>query len=219
MRGRRYWNPNPNRRRWRADYPVVNLGDDPVDSYLYNAVGGSTIGYGAQYWRFAPLGLPHPQLDGIGVDWPIAYDDLAPVLPHERARPRHVRDERRSDRPPPRRELPTPPVALGRLGRMWAEAFHKLGWYWWTQELGDLDAPMGGRPKACINRGFCAYGCPELVARHRRRTYWPLRSRAASSCGRTPACARSSSTSDGRASGALYYDDDGDLHEVRARSS
>ena len=72
VRGRRYWNPNPSRRRWPSDYPVTNLGKDPVDTYLYNVVGGSTVGFGGIYWRLQPSDFKTRTLDGFGVDWPLS---------------------------------------------------------------------------------------------------------------------------------------------------
>ena len=38
------WNSSPGKRRGAADYPVTNLGENPVDVYMYSAVGGSAIG-------------------------------------------------------------------------------------------------------------------------------------------------------------------------------
>lgn len=72
---------------WRPD-PHTPAGDSPVVWPMMNAVGGTTVHYGAQSWRFAPgdfrerhdtisrygeQALPH----GTSVaDWPISYDDL-----------------------------------------------------------------------------------------------------------------------------------------------
>jgi len=71
VRGRRHWAANPNVRRWRSDYPVASFGDNPIDVYIYNAVGGSTIGFAGNYWRFAPSDFRMRSLDGVGVDWPL----------------------------------------------------------------------------------------------------------------------------------------------------
>lgn len=216
VRGRRYWNPNPTRRGARADYPVMNLGDDPVDSYMYNVVGGSTVGYGAQYWRLQPSDFRTRYLDGIGVDWPISYDDLAPYyrinelilgmsgLIGDPAGPQ--RDE----------ELPTPPVALSTLGRMWANAFHKLGWYWWVQDLGISTRPWGENRAGCLNRGFCAYGCPGSSVSTADVTYWPLALKRGVEL-RTSARVREILIDRrGRTSGVLYYDENSKIHEARA---
>jgi choline dehydrogenase-like flavoprotein len=216
VRGRRYWNPNPTRRGWRADYPVINLGNDPVDSYLYNAVGGSTIGFGAQYWRLQPSDFRTRSLDGIGVDWPISYDDLAPYYRMNElilGMSGMIGDP---TGPPRDSELPTPPVALGRLGRMWAEAFHKLGWYWWAQDLAISTRPWGENREGCVNRGFCAYGCPSSSLATVDVTYWPLSLTRGVEL-RTNARVREILVDErGRASGVLYYDEDARLHEVRA---
>src|SRR5437660_3232894 len=78
VRGRRFWAANPNVRRWKADYPVVSEGQDPIAVYLYNAVGGSTVGFAGNYWRMAPSDFRVRTLDGVAVDWPLTYQDLAP---------------------------------------------------------------------------------------------------------------------------------------------
>src|SRR6202521_5126321 len=78
VRGRRFWAANPNVRRWKADYPVASEGQDPVDVYMYNAVGGSQVGFAGNYWRMAPSDFRVNTLDGVGVDWPLTYGDLAP---------------------------------------------------------------------------------------------------------------------------------------------
>src|SRR5262249_59734967 len=77
-RGRRYWAANRNVRRWPSDYPVASFGDNPIDVYIYNAVGGSTIGFAGNYWRFAPSDFKMRSLDGVGVDWPLTYEELEP---------------------------------------------------------------------------------------------------------------------------------------------
>lgn len=216
VRGRRYWNPNPTRRGWRADYPVINLGDDPVDSYMYNAVGGSTIGFGGQYWRLQPSDFRTRSLDDIGVDWPITYDDLSPYY---RMNELIIGMSGMAGDPtgPPRDdELPTPPVALGKLGRMWAEAFQKLGWYWWVQDLAISTRPWGEGRGACLNRGFCAYGCPGSSIATADVTYWPLAIARGVEL-RTRARVREITVDgNGRATGVLYYDDEGHIHEARA---
>jgi len=216
VRGRRYWNPNPTRRRWHADYPVLNLGENPVDSYLYNAVGGSTIGYGGQYWRLQPSDFRTQTLDGFAVDWPIGYEDLAPYYRMNElilGMSGMIGDPAG---PPRDEDLPTPPVALGRLGRMWAEAFHKLGWYWWVQDLAISTRDYGEHRRGCVNRGFCAYGCPDSSLATADVTYWPLALERGVEL-RTNARVREICLdAKGRATGVLYYDQQGIVQEARA---
>jgi choline dehydrogenase-like flavoprotein len=216
VRGRRYWNPNPGRRRWASDYPVTNLGKDPVDTYFYNAVGGSTIGFGGIYWRLQPSDFKTRTLDGFGVDWPLSYADLAPYY---RQNELIIGMSGLAGDPTglERDELPTSPVGMDTLGRIWAHAFHKLGWYWWLQDCAISTRDYGDHGReGCVGRGFCAYGCPSRALATVDVTYWPI----ALSKGvelRTR-CRVREITLDarGRATGALYYDDNGKIQHISA---
>ncbi len=215
VRGRRYWNPNPNQRRWPADYPISNRGADPIDTYLYNAVGGSTVGFGGIYWRLQPSDFRTYSLDGFGVDWPIRYEDLAPYY---RINEVIIGMSGLAGDPagPERDELPVPPVEMGKLGRKWARAFNKLGWYWWPQDCAITTRDYGEHRTGCLDRGFCAFGCPSRALATVDVTYWPL----ALSLGvelRTGARVREITLDNqGLATGAVYYDGDGALREARA---
>lgn len=41
-------------------------------------LGGRSIMWGRFSWRLSPIDFETPARDGIGIDWPIRYDDLAP---------------------------------------------------------------------------------------------------------------------------------------------
>jgi choline dehydrogenase-like flavoprotein len=69
--------PNPNVRAASQDYPVDDT-DAAIKPLLYNAVGGSTILWGAHFPRLRPSDFRTKTLDGVGDDWPISYEDLAP---------------------------------------------------------------------------------------------------------------------------------------------
>jgi len=215
VRGRRYWNPNPNRRRWPADYPITNLGEHPIDTYLYNAVGGSTIGFGGIYWRLQPSDFRTQSLDGFGVDWPIRYEDLEPYY---RQNELIIGMSGLAGDPtgPEREELPSPPVAMGKLGRIWAQAFHKLGWYWWIQDCAITTKAYGEHRTGCLDRGFCAFGCPSLALATVDVTYWPLALQRGVEL-RTQARVREITVDrQGLATGARYYDAEGKLQEAKA---
>lgn len=215
VRGRRYWNPNPNHRKWPADYPVHNEGDHPVDTYLYNAVGGSTIGFGGIYWRFQPSDFRTYSLDGFGVDWPIRYEDLEPYY---RQNELIIGMSGVAGDPagPAREELPTPPVAMGKLGRIWAEAFHKLGWYWWIQDCAITTRAYGEHRTGCLDRGFCAYGCPSRALATVDVTYWPLALARGVELRTNSRVREIRVDNQGLATGASYYDAEGNLQEARA---
>ena len=215
VRGRRYWAANPNVRRWPADYPVGSEGENPVDIYMYNAVGGSTIGFAGNYWRMAPSDFRVRTLDSAAVDWPLSYEDLAPYYSQNES---IVGVAGLANDPcgPPRDALPVPPAPLGRPGELLMEAYEKLGWYWWPTEQAITTSAYSGRP-ACDNRGWCTFGCPQASLSTADVTYWPLALKAGVEL-RTGARVREVVTdSRGRAAGALYYDRDGRLRTARAK--
>jgi len=171
VRGRRFWAANPNVRRWPADYPVSSEGEDPVDVYMYNAVGGSQVGFAGNYWRMAPSDFRVHTLDSVGVDWPLDYEELAPYYSINDA---EVGIAGLAGDPcgPPRDPLPNPPAPIGRPGALLVDAYEKLGWYWWPTEQSITTHAYRGRP-ACSNRGWCTFGCPQGSLSTADLTYWP----------------------------------------------
>jgi choline dehydrogenase-like flavoprotein len=215
VRGRHYWNFSPAIRRAADDYPLVNEGPDPVDCYMFSAVGGSTVGFGAQYWRLQPSDFRTRTLDEFGVDWPIAYGDLAPFY-ELNERETGVSGLAGAPTGPPRAAPPLPPTSPGRLGQRWIDGFSRLGWAWWPQDNAIVSRDYQGRT-ACVNRNFCAFGCPNHARSSADVTYWP-KAQALGVQLRTHArVAEVSLHPDGSARGAVYYDADGVVHEARAK--
>ena len=214
VRGRRHWAANPNVRRWTSDYPVGSDGENPVDIYMYNAVGGSTIGFAGNYWRLAPSDFRVRSLDGVGVDWPLTYADLAPYYTINEAIT-GVAGLAGDPCGPERDPLPLPPAPLGRPGELLRDGYEKLGWYWWPTEQAIVTAPYAGRA-ACDNRGWCGFGCPHASLSTADVSYWPLALKNGVEL-RTNARVREIVLApDGRARGALYYDESGVIREVQA---
>jgi choline dehydrogenase-like flavoprotein len=218
VRARRYWSPNPNIRQWSSDYPVASGGGDPVSVFIYNAVGGSTIGYAGNFWRFTPSDFRMRTLDGVGVDWPIGYDDLAQFYAVNE-REMGVAGLAGDPWSPPREPLPLPPAPLGKHGRKLVAGYEKLGWQWWPTEQVLTTQAYDGRP-ACDFKSYCPFGCPQGALGTVDVTYWrkALRSPRNGVDLRTNARVREITVHpDGRARGALYYDAEGGLREVRAK--
>jgi choline dehydrogenase-like flavoprotein len=214
-RARHCWNPSPVKRRAAHDYPVTSVGEDPVDVYIYNAVGGSAIGYGGHFWRLNPSDFRAATLDSFGVDWPIGYDDLAPYYDLNE-RELGVSGLAGDPTAPARTAPPLPPADLGRLGRRWIDGFERLGWYWWPQDQAIVTRPYRGRG-VCTNRGFCTLGCPSGALSTPQVTYWPTALRHGARLYTRARVREITVGRDGRATGALYYDREGHLHEARAR--
>ena len=162
--------PNPNVRRQHFDYPIDDS-EAAIKPFLYNAVGGSTILWGAHFPRFRPSDFRVKTLDGVGDDWPITYDDLAPFY-EENDRMMGVSGLAGDPGNPPREPRQMPPLAPGAAARRMAAAFDRLGWHWWPCDVAINSEPYGGRD-SCNNCGPCDLGCSRKARSSTDITYWP----------------------------------------------
>ncbi len=135
----------------------------PHDGGYHNnavTVGGGTVVYGGQAWRFLPddfrmaskYGTPK---DSSLADWPITYDDLAPY--YERAEHEigiSGDSEKSATVWPRRRHYPMPAVPLTRRGRVLQDAAQRLGWHHFTPPLAINTTPYLDRP-ACTQCTLC----------------------------------------------------------------
>lgn len=146
------WSSNPNIRRAADDDPIDDT-ESPIKPMFASAIGGTSHYWTAHVPRFRPEDFRMHTLDGVGADWPVAYDDLAPyyalneerwgvaAMPGDPASPPHAG-----------RTLPT----IGAHGRRFVQVFDRLGWHWWP-----VDLVVGREPgPACTHIGPCDLGCP-----------------------------------------------------------
>lgn len=128
------------------------------------AVGGGTLVYGGQAWRFHPLDFKMASTYGIPegsslVDWPFGYEELAPY--YERAEWEiGVAGGPPAPEMPERRRYPLPPVPRTKKANLLALGADRLGWTTQTPPLLINTAPRGGRG-ACAQCQFCVgFQCP-----------------------------------------------------------
>ena len=132
---------SPNTRGRSEDYPV-NDDDSPIAVSNFNAVGGSTILYAAHFPRLHPADFRVKTLDGVADDWPLDYQRLEPYYA--------VNDRMMGvsglagDPAYPPKEVPLPPVPLGKLGETLARGFNRLGWHWWPSDSAIATRPYEG---------------------------------------------------------------------------
>jgi choline dehydrogenase-like flavoprotein len=204
------WHANPNVRRRPEDYPC-EISESEVEPVMFNAVGGSTIHFGAQWARMRPSDFRTRSLEGVGDDWPISYDEL---LPSYEAMDVEMSVSGIGGDPmyPPGAPPPLPPLSIGKIGRKGALGMNELGWHWWPAAHAipsvatDTQAP-------CARRGTCMFGCPEGAKGSTDLTIWP-KALAAGAKLVTGARVREIATNgNGLATGALWVDRDG--HEQR----
>ena len=221
-----FWEP---RKDWSSDELAtenqawrekrLTAGQNPLKLAKNNSgwgVGGGTVHFNGVALRFRESDFRMYTEDGVGVDWPITYDDLAPYydkIEHEVA----VSGPRDWPWPPARPPYPYParnplsgPAMLFQLG------CHKLGGTAVPAPLFILSAPFEGRP-ACTNRGFCVQGCMVNAKFSTLITYIPKAIKMGAEV--RPYCmvSRINTGAGGKVTGVTYTDQDGQEHEQPAR--
>lgn len=165
-----YWSGNPNRRRAPADYPIDDSESD-IAAVLYNGVGGGTVIYAAHWQRNMPSDFRTRTLDGVGDDWPLTYEELAPYYEQVEA-DFGVSGLAGDPAFPPGKGPPLPPAPLGEMGRRVARVHNRLGWHWWPAPNAIATRPYGPlRP--CMQRATCMWGCVEKAKGSVDLTHWP----------------------------------------------
>lgn len=136
-------------------------GNDPLTLGKNNSgrgVGGGTTHFTGVFLRFFESDFCTYTTDGVGVDWPIGYQDLAPYY-DQIEREIAVSGPKEYPWGPFRGPYPYPvrdPIsANAQIFRRGCEA---MGIESVVTPLAILSAPFDGRPP-CINRGFCNQGC------------------------------------------------------------
>lgn len=121
-------------------------------------VGGGTVHFTGVFLRFHASDFRTRTMDGVGEDWPIGYEDLAPYYSRIEKEiavsgPRHFPwGEFHGPYPYPERDPLSPNAYLFQRG------CEKLNIRSVVAPLAILSAPFEDRPP-CINRGFCNQGC------------------------------------------------------------
>ena len=101
-----------------------------------------------------------------------------------------------------------PPLPLGKSGARFGKAMNQLGWHWWPSDTTIATTDYEGRAR-CINLGHCTPGCAQGAKASTDITYWPLAIRAGVEL-RTMCRVREITVdAHGMASGAIYYDAEG----------
>ncbi len=148
-------------------------------------------------------------LDGVAEDWPVDYQTLEPYFA-ENDRMMGVAGLA-GDPAYPLHHPPMPPLPLGKSGQRFGKALNSLGWHWWPSDSAIATVEYDGRAP-CINLGHCTPGCAQGAKASTDITYWPAAIRAGVEL-RTRARVREITTDEtGMATGAIYYDAEGQEH-------
>jgi len=186
----------------------ISGGEDPLRLGRVNtgrAVGGTTVHYTAMTLRLDPADFRVASADGVGVDWPLTYDDLAPFYREvERALP--VSGPRSSvwvsGAPYPHGELP-----WSAKDHIIGAGLDAVGYRTEMTPHAVATAPVAGR-SACMYYGFCADGCKSDAKGSANVNYIPRAVHAGAEI--RPRCfATAVDTAAGAATGVHYLDSGG----------
>jgi choline dehydrogenase-like flavoprotein len=133
-------------------------GADPVELGKNNSgrgVGGSMVHYAGYTPRFHPSDFETRTRDGVGADWPIAYEDLRPHY-EEIERELPVAGQRWPWGDPHAYPFSPHPVS-GAAAVVWKGAL-QVGIEMRAGPVGIVNGTFGNRPH-CIYRGYCLQGC------------------------------------------------------------
>ena len=184
-------------------------------AYKNNAacVGGGTLSYGAQAWRYMPqdfrMRSTYGAPEGSSLeDWPISYDDLEPF--YDKAEYEIGISGDYSGTPfqgPRRRDLPMPPLPPNREFGILEPAAKRLGLHPFHIPMARNSVPYNGRGPCMRCRWCCGFACEVDAKNGSQNTVIPI-ALATGNCElRTECMAQEILTDDrGRARGVTYID-------------
>jgi choline dehydrogenase-like flavoprotein len=194
-------------------------------AYSNNAacVGGGTLSYGAQAWRYMPQDFRMRSIYGAPQgssleDWPITYDDLEPF--YEKAEYEIGISGDYSGTPfkgPRKRDLPMPPLPPNREFSILDPAAKRLGLHPFHLPMARNSVPYNGRGPCMRCRWCCGFACEVDAKNGSQNTVIPV-ALATGNCELRTECMTTEVLTDerGRARGVAYVDASGNRQEQTA---
>ncbi len=216
------WNDPQSFRQYEKDTAVVTQGGPPPALYA-RGVGGSSVHFTANYWRFHESDFRERSLlgpiSGTGfADWPISYQELEPYYTKVdwecgvSGRPGPF-DAYRS------KGFPVPPLPVKSSGVLFAKGARACGLHPQAAPMAILSRPHNGRP-ACIHCGFCmGFGCEANAKSSTLASMIPL-AEASGHCEIRPLSTvfRIETNAKGRAEEVVYLDAKGQEQAQKAKA-
>ena len=188
-------------------------------------VGGSTVHFTANYWRFHEIDFIErskvgPVPGAALADWPITYADLEPYYTKVEWEIGVSGLAGASPFDPPRsKPYPMPPLPVKSSGVIFERAARKLGWHPFPAPMAILSQPRPGR-SACVQCGFCeSFGC-EVGAKSSTLATVIRMAEKTGRCEIRPNCYvhRIETNANGRVIGAAYFDKNRVTHLQKAKA-
>ncbi len=186
----------------------------PIKALEYGRqVGGGSVHFTANYWRFHESDFHERSLFGEVsgaelADWPITYADLEPY--YTKAEYELGISGLAGANPfegPRSKPYPLPPMPVKSSGVLFDQATKKLGLHPFPAPVAILSQPYRGRA-ACVNCGFCeSFGCEMRAKSSTLVSVIPVAEKTGRCEIRPNSYVRKIETDDnGRATGAIYFD-------------
>ena len=196
---------------------------DPPPAMYARTVGGSSVHFSANFWRFRPVDFKERSklgpIAGTGFeDWPISYEELEPYytkVDWEIG----VSGAPGPFDPPRSKPYPLPPMPVKSSGVLFEAGAKKLGLHPQVATVAVLSQPYNGRP-GCIHCGFCmAFGC-EVGAKSSTLATMIPQALASGHCELRANCAalRIETDARGRVTEVVYRDGNGRTQAQRAKA-
>jgi choline dehydrogenase-like flavoprotein len=188
-------------------------------------VGGTSVHFTANFWRLHEIDfIERSKIGSIAgttlVDWPITYADLEPYYTKVEWEIGVSGLAGASPFDPPRsKPYPMPPLPTKGSGVLFEQAARKLGWNPFPAPMAILSQPRAGR-SACINCGFClAFGCEVGAKSSSLAAAIPVAEKTGR-CEIRPNSYvhRIETDANGRAVGAVYFDEKRNVHLQKAKA-
>lgn len=218
------WTDHQTFRHNEQDKAVVRDGSNGPPPALYaRTVGGSSVHFSGNYWRFRPLDFKERSLlgpiSGTGfADWPISYEELEPYYSKVEWEI-GVSGAPGPFDAPRSRPYPLPPMTIKSSGVLFEQGARKIGLHPQPAPVAILSQPYKGRP-ACTNCGFCmGFGC-EMNAKSSALASVIPQAEQTGRCEIRPLSTvfRLETNAQGKMTGAAYFDAEGQQHRQKARA-
>lgn len=154
--------------------PSETLGADPIAVTFGSGwgAGGAAVHHYAVWLRRHQDDFDMFSRFGVGLDWPISYDELRPYYDRIQREVGISGDAEAEVWRPPGEPYPMPPLKLFGQAMLISKGFSELGLRASPLPMGINSVPYNGRP-ACLYDGWCDAGCPILALANPLALYLP----------------------------------------------
>lgn len=204
------------RRLHGTPLPALTGGDEPFSLSLNFGwgTGGSAAHHYACWFRLHETDFTYKTTYGVGLDWPIGYDDLRPFYDQIQTEVGISGDDATDLWTPPHDPYSQPPLPILAQGMTLKRGFDALKIPTSATPQAILSRPMGERA-ACLLDGWCDAGCPIGALANPQVTYLREALLAGATVINHAYVARVLTNAAGdRATGVEFYDETGTKQQI-----